>query len=340
MSRIVRFHEFGEADVLKIEERQAPAPAAGEVLVGVEAVGVSWYDVLWRQNLANTPTQLPAGLGHELAGVVLAVGDGVSDLAVGDKVASFPGHSANRYPSYAEHVVLPRSSLACYPDNLTAQQAAVHYLPSMVGWFGFSELARLQPGETVLLTAASRCWGPYIVQMGKALGATVIAATAFAEDHDFLKQLGVDHIILTEEQDLVSRVSKLTDGRGVNVVMDALGGPQMCLLGDAIAPRGRLILFDLQGGNETPFPACAAFQKNIQFFVHCIGNFTGKEELNIPQDVVAVAKAVQGINQLTADGLLKPLIDKVYSFDEVVEAHRYMETCPSRGRVVLDLGAS
>ena len=151
--------------------------------------------------------------------------------------------------------------------------------------------------------------------------------------------MGADHIILTEEQDLVSRVSKLTDGRGVNVVMDALGGPQMCLLGDAIAPRGRLILFDLQGGNETPFPACAAFQKNIQFFVHCIGNFTGKEELNIPQDQVAVAKAVQGINQLTSDGLLKPLIEKVYSFDDVVEAHRYMETCPSRGRILLDLGA-
>src|SRR3990167_7514916 len=140
MSRIVRFHEFGEADVLKIEERTAPAPAAGEVLIDVEAVG--------------------------------------------DRVASFPGHSANRYPSYAEHVVLPRSSLARYPANLTAQQAAVHYLPSMVGWFGFNELARLQPGETVLVTAASRCWGPYIVQMGKALGATVIAATAFAEDSD------------------------------------------------------------------------------------------------------------------------------------------------------------
>ena len=98
MSRIVRFHEFGEADVLKIEERQAPAPAAGEVLVGVEAVGVSWYDVLWRQNLANTPTQLPAGLGHELAGVVLAVGDGVTDLAVGDRVASSRGTAPTVIP--------------------------------------------------------------------------------------------------------------------------------------------------------------------------------------------------------------------------------------------------
>ncbi len=337
MSRIIRFHQFGEADVLKIEERACPAPAAGEVLIRVQAIGVSWYDVLWRQNLGTTPAQLPAGLGHELAGEVLAVGEGVDDLAVGDRVASFPGHSINHYPGYAEEVVLPRSSLTTYPDVLTPQQASVHYLPSLVGWFGFVELARLKPGESVLVTAASRCWGPYIVQMGKALGARVIAATEDAEDVDFLRELGAEQVILTEEQDLVSRVHKLTDGRGVDIVMDALGGPQMCLLGDALAPRGRLVLFGLQGGNETPFPACAAFQKNIQFFVHCIGNFTGKEELGIPQDKEAVAKALHGVNQLTRDGMLRPLVDKVFAFERVVDAHRYMETCPSRGRVLLDL---
>ncbi|MEX6504015.1 zinc-dependent alcohol dehydrogenase family protein [Pseudomonas zhanjiangensis] len=337
MSRIIRFHQFGAADVLKVEERADPAPGAGEVLIGVEAVGVSWYDVLWRQNLANLPVQLPAGLGHELAGTVLAVGPGVEDLAVGDRVAGFPGHSANRYPAYAEQAVLPRTSLTRYPDSLSPQQACVHYLPSLVGWFGFVELARLKPGETVLVTDASRCWGPYIVQMGKALGARVIAASEDAEDVDFLRELGAEQVILTEEQDLVSRVGKLTDGRGVDIVMDALGGPQMCLLGDALAPRGRLVLYGLQGGNETPFPACAAFQKNIQFFVHCVSNFTGKEELGIPQDREAVAKALQGINQLTRDGQLRPLIAKTFPFDQAVEAHRLMETCPKRGRLVLDL---
>jgi NADPH:quinone reductase-like Zn-dependent oxidoreductase len=336
MSRIIRFHQFGEADVLRIEERTCPTPGAGEVLVKTEAIGVSWIDVLWRQNLASTPAQLPAGLGHEIAGVVTALGEGVNDLAIGDKVASFPGHSINRFPGYAEDVVLPRQSLVRYPSILTPQQAAVHYLPSMVGWFGFTELARLKPGESVLITAASQCWGPYIVQIGKALGAQVIAATAHPGDKDYLRQLGADHVVLTEEQDLVSRVLKLTDGRGVDIVMDALGGPQMCLLGDVLAPRGRLVLFGLQGGNETPFPACAAFQKNIQFFVHCIGNFTGKEELLIPQDTAAVARAVQAINQFTSDGLLLPQIDQVFRFDQVVQAHQRMETCPS-GRVVLQL---
>ena len=337
MSRIIRFHQFGAADVLKIEERQSPTPAAGEVLIGVEALGISWYDVLWRQNLACTQAQLPTSPGHELAGVVLAVGAGVDDLAVGDKVASFPGHSLNRYPGYAEEVVLPRTSLTRYPDNLTAQQACVHYLPSLVGWFGFVDLAKLKPGESVLVTAASQCWGPYIIQIGKALGAKVIAATEHADDADYLRELGADAVILTEEQDLVSRVAKLTDGRGVDVVLDALGGPQMCLLGDVLAPRGRLILFGLQGGNETPFPACAAFQKNIQFFVHCLGNFTGKEELGIPPDKQAVAKALEGINQLTRDGLLRSHIEQVFAFDQVVAAHQRMETCPRGGRLVLQV---
>ncbi|WP_437882288.1 zinc-dependent alcohol dehydrogenase family protein [Pseudomonas sp. LRF_L74] len=335
MSRIVRFHQFGEADVLKIEEYTAPAPGAGEVLVRTKAIGVSWYDVLWRQNLASTAATLPAGLGHEFAGVVTAVGPGVDDLQVGDKVACFPAHSANRYPCCAEDVLVPRQSLTRYPDVLTPIEASVHYLPSLIAWFGFVELARLKPGESVLVTAASQCWGPYIVQMGKALGAKVIAATAEPDDADYLRELGADKVILTEEEDLVGRATKLTDGKGVDIIMDALGGPKMCLLGDALAPRGRLILFGLQGGNETPFPACAAFQKNIQFFVHCIGNFTGKEELGIPQDVEAVGKALQGIDQLTRDGLLRTQVDRTFEFADVIEAHRYMETCPRRGRVVL-----
>ncbi|MCM2331626.1 MAG: zinc-dependent alcohol dehydrogenase family protein, partial [Pseudomonas sagittaria] len=263
MSRIIRFHQFGAAEVLKIEERPCPRPAAGEVLVRVEAIGVSWYDVLWRQNLASTPAQLPAGIGHELAGVVLAVGEGVDDLAIGDRVASFPGHNANHYPGYAEEVVLPRQSLHRYPPQLSAVEACGHYLPALTGWFGLVELAQLAPGESVLVTAASQCWGPYIVQLAKALGGRVIAATELAEDRDYLLELGAERVILTEEQDLVTRVNQLTDGRGVDVVMDSLGGPQMSLLGDALAPRGRLVLFGLQGGNDTHFPACAAFQKNI-----------------------------------------------------------------------------
>ena len=337
MSRTIRLHKFGPAEVLKCEEHEAATPASGEVQVRVQAIGISWYDVLWRQNLAPSTARLPAGLGHEMAGVVTKVGEGVSDLSVGDKVASFPGQSPNDYPTYGELIVMPRSALTRYPDVLTPIEASVHYTPLLIAYFAYVDLAKVKPGQTVLITDASHCAGPSFVQLGKALGVKVIAATKDAEERDCLLALGADHVIVTEEQDLLMQINKLTDNRGVDVVLDGLGGPQMSVLGDVLAPRGSLVLYGMQGGNHTPFPACAAFQKNIQFFVHCIGNFTGKPELGIAQDEEAMQRALRMINQLTADKVLLPLIVRVFPFEEFVDAHRYMDGCPCRGRVALEL---
>ena len=337
MSRTIRLHKFGPAEVLKCEEHEAATPASGEVQVRVQAIGISWYDVLWRQNLAPSRARLPAGIGHEMAGVVTKVGEGVTDLSVGDKVASFPGQSPNDYPTYGELIVMPRSALTRYPDVLTPIEASVHYTPLLIAYFAYVDLAKVKPGQTVLITDASHCAGPSFVQLGKALGVKVIAATKDAEERDCLLALGADHVIVTEEQDLLMQINKLTDSRGVDVVLDGLGGPQMSVLGDVLAPRGSLVLYGMQGGNHTPFPACAAFQKNIQFYVHCIGNFTGKPELGIAQDEEAMQRALRMINQLTADKVLLPLIVRVFPFEEFVEAHRYMDSCPCRGRVALEL---
>jgi NADPH:quinone reductase-like Zn-dependent oxidoreductase len=337
MSRTIRFHQFGPAEVLKLEEHPAAQPAPGEVQVRVEAIGISWYDVLWRQNLAPSHARLPAGMGHEMAGVVSAVGEGVHDLAVGDKVASFPAVSPNDYPVYGELIVLPRLALTRYPDVLSPIEASVHYTPLLMAYFAYVDLAHIKPGQTALVTDASHCAGPAFVQLGKALGVKVIAATKSAEQRDYLLSLGADKVIVTEEQDLLMSINKYTDNRGADVVLDGLGGPQMSILGDVLAPRGSLVLYGLQGGNQTPFPACAAFQKNIQFFVHCLGNFTGKPELGITQDEAAVQRALRDINQLTADRVLLPQLTRVFPFAEVVQAHRYMDGCPVGGRAVLHI---
>ncbi|WP_223533017.1 zinc-dependent alcohol dehydrogenase family protein [Pseudomonas sp. BF-R-30] len=340
MSRTIRFYQFGPAEVLKVEELPAALPAPGEVQVRVQAIGVSWYDVLWRQNLASSKARLPAGLGSEMAGVVTAVGDGVSDLKVGDRVASFPSADPNVHPVYGELIVLPCTSLTRYPDVLTANEAAVHYTPMLVAYFAYVELARIKPGQTALVTDASHCAGPAFLQLGKALGVKIIAATKTDSCREFLLKMGADKVVVTEEQDLLMAINKYTDNRGVDVVLDGLGGPQMSMLGDALAPRGSLILYGLQGGNQTPFPACAAFQKNIQFFVHCVGNFTGKPELGIPQDEEVVKRALRDINQMTADRVLVPQITKVFPFDQLVEAHRLMDGCPVGGRVVVEVDPS
>jgi len=338
MSRTIQFQQFGDADVLEIIERDDPQPAAGEVLVEAEALGINWYDILWRRNMAPTETRLPAGSGNEMAGTIIAVGPGVTTFSPGDRVASIPAFDPNQYTAHAERVLLPAEALIAYPSCLTPAEASVHYVPSLVSWLGFREIADLQPGETVLVTGACHIGGPYAVQIAHALGARVIAATPHESAVEYLKSLGAAAVIHTESQDLVSRIDKLTDHHGVDVVLDALGGPQMNLLGDVLAPRGRLILYGLMGGNQTTFPAQAAFRKNIQFHVHSLSNFSGKPELGIPQNRAALDRAIADINRMTRAGELKPQIDYRFSFAKIGEAHRYLETCANHhGRIVVEM---
>jgi len=337
MSHMIRFHKFGDADVLQFEELPTPTPGPGEVLVRVQAVGLSWSDVLWRQNLDAEQARLPAGMGSELSGTIEALGEGVDDLELGTPVASFPASTANRYPTWGDLVLMPRYALTRYPEVLSPLQASVHYTALLFAYFALMDLAKLQPGQHVLITEASHCLAPQTVQLAKALGAKVIASTSDAGNREFLRELGADKVVVTEEQDLVLEIERYTDGKGVEVILDQCAGQQMKLLGDVAAPRGKLIMCGVNGGNDTAFPACAAFKKHMQFFRHCVLDFTGHPELGIEPNQEAVQRALQHINRLTADHLLTPVIDKVFAFDDFIAAHRYMETCPNRGRVALVL---
>jgi NADPH:quinone reductase-like Zn-dependent oxidoreductase len=334
---MIRFHKFGDADVLQFEELPTPTPGPGEVLVRVQAVGLSWSDVLWRQNLDAEQARLPAGMGSELSGTIEALGEGVDDLELGTPVASFPASTANRYPTWGDLVLMPRYALTRYPEVLSPLQASVHYTALLFAYFALMDLAKLQPGQHVLITEASHCLAPQTVQLAKALGAKVIASTSDAGNREFLRELGADKVVVTEEQDLVLEIERYTDGKGVEVILDQCAGQQMKLLGDVAAPRGKLIMCGVNGGNDTAFPACAAFKKHMQFFRHCVLDFTGHPELGIEPNQEAVQRALQHINRLTADHLLTPVIDKVFAFDDFIAAHRYMETCPNRGRVALVL---
>ncbi|WP_110667872.1 zinc-dependent alcohol dehydrogenase family protein [Salinicola halophilus] len=338
MSRAIQFQRFGGAEILDIIDRDTAAPGEGEVLVAPEAIGINWFDVLWRRNMAPTKAKLPAGLGSEMAGVVIDTGPGVDDFAPGDRVASIPAFDPNRYSSYAERTPLPVESLIRYPTCLTATEASVHYVPSLLSWLAFREVASLAPGASVLITGACCISGPYAVQVAKALGVRVIAATPFDSAIDYLRGLGAEAVVHTETQDLAKAVDKLTDGRGVDMVLDALGGPQMSLLGDVVAPGGDLVLYGLLGGNETSFPATAAFNKNIHFHVHCLSNFSGRPEIGIPQNRPVLERAIAAIDAMTERGDLAPQIDRQFDFDEVVEAHRYLESCANHhGRIVLNV---
>ena len=336
MSRMIRFHQFGGPEVLQLDELPTPVPGPGEVLVRTQALGVGWRDVLWRQNLAaEQVAQLPSGLGAELAGIVEAVGEGVDDLAPGTPVASFPAGTPSQYPAWGDLVLMPRNGLVAYPDALTPIEASIHYTPLLMAYFALVDLGRLKPGQYVLVTEAGHCLAPQTVQLAKALGAKVIASTSYPESRAFLKELGADKIIVTEEQDLVLEVERFTEGKGVEVILDQCAGQQMKLLGDVAATRGKLVVYGCNGGNDTAFPACAAFKKHLQFYRHCVLDFTGSPELGIETNEASVKRALDHINQMTRDHLLKPPVDRVFAFEDFVEANRHMETCPAGGRVVM-----
>jgi NADPH2:quinone reductase len=335
MSRAIKFHRFGKADVLSCEEQPDRSPGPQEVLVRVQAIGISWDDVLWRQDMALSKPQLPAGLGAEMAGTVEAIGDAVTDLAIGDKVASFKAMSANDYPVCGDHVLVPRNALTRYPDQLTPVEASVHYTPLLLAYFAYVDLAHVQPGQTVLVTDAANSPATAFVQLGKALGLRVIASTKSTADRDFLLANGAERVIVTDEDDIGLRISAITKGQGIEAVFDGMGGMQMSLLADVLAPRGSLVLYGLRGGNNTPFPAMQAFRKNMRFFVHCLENFTGKPELGIEQDRAAMQRALEAINGLTAQGLLKADIHRTWPFEQFGKAHHLLDEKPVRGRVVL-----
>jgi len=311
--------------------------AANEVLVKISVIGISAYDALWRLAPVTSEERSPSGCGQEMAGVVEAIGPDVTDLKAGDRVASFhAGDSSEKSPD-GDYVVVPRSSLTLYPEVLSAVQASVHYRSLLLAYFAYVDLARVKQGQTVVVTDASQCAGPAFLQLGKALGLNIIAAARSASEKQRLLDLGAQSVVLTEEQDLIHCVNKLTGGKGADAIFDGLGGSQMNLLVDALAPRGSLVLYGLKNGNQTPFPAQEAFRKNIKFFIHCLDNFTGSVERGIEPNHEAVQRALAVINQYTRDGVLTSRVDKVFPYEKATSAQRYIDEVTVVGRVVLQV---
>jgi len=335
MGKMVRFHEFGGAEVLKLEQVAVPAPGAGEVRIAVQAIGLNRADALWRENLYIEEATLPAGLGNEAAGVIEAVGTGVQGLRVGDRVAVLPGAHQGRYPTYGDSILFPATHVVRHPENLSAQQAAGAYMAYLTGYFPMFEMARLQRGQAMLVTGASSGTGIAALQMARAAGIVAIAVTRTAAKRQALIDAGAAHVVVTEDEEVVDRVSKLTGGRGVDLVYDGVGGPQFERLGDVVAHRGWYVLYGLSGGAELRYPAIAQFRKSWHFHVYKVLEHTGAATMGLPRDEGALRRALGFINAGLADGTLQVRIDRAFALDDVVQAHRYLERAGHIGKVVL-----
>ena len=335
MARIVRFHALGEADVLSIEEASPPELRPDEVLLRVEAFALNRAEVLLRKGRYLEAPELPSRLGYDACGVVDAVGGTVSRVAAGDRVFTLPCFSQTRNGVYGDWAIVPAYAVAPWPPNLSREEAATLGVQYMTGYFGLCELGRLTAGQHVLITAASSSAGVAALDIARACGAVSIATTRTHAKKARLLELGADHVVVMEEDDIAQVVKKVTQGRGVEVIYDAVAGQGFNVFGELLALRGKIVVYGILGGTRLDFPLLPLFAKGATVHLYRVFDFTGMESWGLPQDTVAVERALAFLLPRLASGALKPVVARQFVFDDVAEAHRYMESNQQIGKIVV-----
>ena len=327
MSRIIRIHETGGPEVLKYEEVVLAAPGAREVIVDVKAIGINRSESMFRSGRHIEPVVLPARLGYEASGVVSAIGAEVENVKIGDAVSVIPPPSVTRWGAYGERVTFPAEYVVKHPSKLSWVEAAAVWMQYVTAYGGLIDLGGLIKGEAVVIVAASSSVGLAAIQIARAIGAVPIATTRTSEKKAALLDFGAQDVIVTDEEDLSERVKQITGGEGARVIFDPVAGPAIESLARALRMQGILVSYGMLSHDPTPYPLFTSVAKGLT-----LRGFTFKE---IVLDPVRREKAKRFILDGLESGALGPKIDRVFAFDQMVEAHRYLETNQQFGKIVV-----
>lgn len=311
----------GGPEVLVYKEADKPTPKAGEALVKLEAIGLNFIDVYHRTGLYPLPRPFIPGM--EAAGTVEAIGEGVTEVAVGDRVAYAMNPGA-----YAEYAVVPAWKLVQVPTGVSAEQAAAAMLQGMTAHYLVTSVHPLKAGETALIHAAAGGVGLLLIQMAKNIGARTIGTVSTAAKADLARAAGADEIILYTEQDFEAETRRLTDGKGVQVVYDSVGKDTFLKSLNCLAPRGMLALFGQSSGSVPAFDPGLLAQKGSLFLTRpSLANYAAtREEL--------LWRAGDVFNWIGA-GKLNLRIEKTFPLADAAEAHRQLEGRKTTGKVIL-----
>ncbi len=329
MARIVRFHELGGPEVLRIEDVEVPGAGRGEVQIRVKALGLNRAEALFRSgNYIETPT-LPAGLGLEAAGIVAAVGEGVEDFAPGDAVSVVPPVSMARWPAYGELATFPAELIVKHPSSLGWEAAAAVWMQYVTAYGALIDIAKLCKGDFVVITAASSSVGLAAIQIANMVGATAIAVTRTSAKRQALLAAGAAHVVASTEEDLEIRLREIAGPTGVRVVFDPIGGPSIEPLTAAMSKGGILIEYGALSPQPTPFPILAVLSKALTLRGYLI-----HEVVSDPQRLAAAKSFIlEGL----ASGALRPVIAKTFPFERIVEAHHFLESNEQFGKIVVTI---
>ena len=321
--KAIRIQRTGGPEVMNQEEVDTPRPGAGEVLIRVMAAGVNYADLAQRQGAYMIPTRLPLTLGMEVAGVIEALGPGVSSPAVGTRVAALVGGG------YAEYAVAAAGGVIPIPADLDFAHAAAFPLQGLTAYQLLQESAHLQPGESVLVHAAAGGVGTLAVQLARLMGAGTVIGTASTEKKlDLARELGADIGINYSEDNWVDRVHEATDGKGVHIVLEMVGGRIAQQSLQCLIPfDGRMVVFGAASGELAQFSARDLMDRNIAVLGYWLSPWLGRP--------AAIGRATQALMGYLATGKLRIIVGHTYPLAEAAAAHRAMAARETTGKVVL-----
>jgi NADPH2:quinone reductase len=321
--KAVLCRQHGLPETLVVEEVASPVPGPKQVLISVKACGVNFPDTLIIQNLYQFKPALPFSPGGELAGVVKAVGEGIKHLQVGQPVLAFTG-----WGGFAEEVLADATQIVPLPPGLDYAVAAAFMMTYGTSYHGLRDRAQIQPGETLLVLGAAGGVGLAAIELGKKMGARVIAAASTAEKLVVCREHGADELINYETEDLKERVKALTEGRGVDVIYDPVGGKHAEPALRSMAWKGRYLVVGFAAGEIPKIPLNLALLKGCAILGVFWGDFAARE----PQ--ANMANGMQ-LFQWLMQGELKPHVSQRYPLEKAGEALRALMERRVTGKIVL-----
>jgi NADPH2:quinone reductase len=320
--KAIRVHSLGGPEVLKLEEVPDPQPGEGQALVRVEAAGLNYIDVYFRTGLYKAPA-LPFIPGQEAAGTVVAVGPGVTEVTVGDRVAytAVPG-------TYAELAVAPAARLVEIPEGITTRQAAAAMLQGITAHYLATSTYTLKPGVVCIVHAAAGGVGQLLCQIAKLRGARVFGTVSTEEKARIARAAGADEVILYSQQDFSAEAKRLNGGKGVQVIYDGVGRATFDKGLDTLAPRGLMALFGQSSGPVPPLDPAILNQKGSLYLTRpSMGHYIASRD-----ELMWRAGEVLG---WIAKGKLRLSIDREVPLAQAADAHRALEGRETTGKVLL-----
>ena len=319
----IRFRTIGGPEVLKLEDVEKPRPGAGEALVRIHVAGVNFADTLLRRGRYARQPEFPETPGFEASGVVEEVGEGVAGAFVGWRVTILGGQHC-----YAEYIVAPAGQLIFLPDQLSLEDGAAFPAQALTAYHMLYTADRVKPGMSVLVHAAAGGVGLQAIQMAKQAGATVFGTTSTEEKAKLARDMGADEVILYNKADFAERIKELTQGRGVDLVLDSVGRATFAGSLKCLAPFGHVILYGAASGPPEPINVFGTlFERSLK--VSAFNLYTIRQR---PEEARA---GIQRVMNWIADDKLKIVIGLRLPLAQAAEAHRRMEGRETVGKILL-----